>query len=404
MFQRYLDQFEERGVAVWVTCAIEFEGVLEEQILRSAFDRLCDCYPLLCARVRRDHNGYLLYSTPGHRPEFVVLKDEFGVLQGEADRDLDIAHAVVRLTLIRGNGRGYVAFKVNHAVGDGRAWEAIFRSLWRIYDDLSNGFEDLTYGNASLPRSYYSLMAERWGEFRPRSLSDISQSGKPVVGHADTRREMRRIRLSEAETRKLVAAARRLDTSVHALTCGSTLVTLRQNDGEKGSMPMLCVSAIDLRKRVTPAVGMTETTNFISFHPAELTVSEVSDPIRIAQELKCQLDLALAMRNLPAPDSFWKNDEFANYENLWISASNLGVAPTIIEPVGLRITDLLWLQSSTVPTTPPMGGRLLQTIHTYKGRISMHNSYPADFCARKADLVLDTTVGWLRSIAACHGS
>lgn len=376
--QRYLDDFEVLATRTWAANSVVYEGHVDEDVMSRAFALLCVRYPVLRGRIRPDERGNLLYVSPGHHPDFIVLDGDESTLQREIERPLDPARAVVQLMLIRGEARGFLAVRANHAVIDGHSWWAMLDDLWRLYTNIVNGADVSVDPGVSLPSPPSALLEERWGGFAPvrRRLDGIQSDTSPDKTDQPNPREVcervaRRFRLTEEETAQLVAAARTHKTSVHAILCGVFLVAQRALGAPPEPTSMMCQSIIDLRNLVTPPVGATEATNFIGWHRAEVTVPANGNPIVVGRQVKRQLDTAIArrelltLRQMRAPFRF----ETPLEQHLAIVAvTNGGVMPRFSQPDGLTITDY-WMPISK--TGPRRRTNPTYIVYTYAGRLDI---------------------------------
>lgn len=370
--QRYLVGIEIQMKGSAPSFAVEFRGTVHPAALSRAFELLYTHHPVLRGRIRRDDKGYLLYVPPNHHPELAILHGNERTLQREAQSPWDITRAVAKLTLIRSETEGFIALRADHAIVDARSLGALFGELWRLYTDIVNGSDTSVDRGVSLPSSPTDLIRQRWG--RIKAEPSTTRTGTPRRVCEALRR---RIVLTEYDTTRLLAAARAQRTSVHALVCGAILVALRAHETQTEPAPMACRSVVDLRNRVRPPVGSTETTNFLGFHIAEVSVSENADPIIIGREVKKQLDNVIARRELldmldirSSQLSTSLQQHLAN-----VSITNAGVIPRLAQPADLAITDFLVLpphkkKSAMFPT---------YAAYTYDKQLSILCGYPSDF-------------------------
>jgi hypothetical protein len=167
---------------------------------------------------------------------------------------------------------------------------------------------------------------------------------------------------------------------VHALVCGAVVVAHR-NFGSTATtpMPLGCLSPIDLRSRVTPRVGDTETTNFVGLHLAEVDVPLYGKPAVVGRAVKDQLAAALTRRVLPAVDlpRFFAARVGVPFEPRLsiVLVSNIGVLPSMAQPTDLRITD--WQR---ILTTPSASGMIPgYGVYTYDDRLTIWSFYSSVF-------------------------
>lgn len=389
ILQRYLDDVESSLRNSSPSRVVEYQGKVDEEALSRAFHLLCVHHPVLGGRIRVDGQGYLLYVPPGHFPELKVCNGDKGLMLREIRRPWDPAHAVAALTLIRDDGGGFVVMRVNHAVFDGTSWGAMFGELWRLYTDVVKGI-NIPVEPEPLPKSSYELLKQRWSEALSKRSPSISGPPNGVCSVLD-----RVISLSEEDTRRLIVAARNERLSVHTLVSGSLLASLRARAALREPVRMVCWSPVNLRNRVTPRVGATETTHFLGIHKAQMAVPADADAVVVGREIKTQLDSAIARRELSVdPLEMFSNVE-TSLEQHYAKAvvTNVGVLPALSHPPGLVITDMRsWSQT----TSTPFPG---YSISTYEGKLRIICLYPSSrFDDGEVDQLVKDTAGQLRRI------
>lgn len=373
--RRYLDSIEVQMRNRAPSFVVEYHGHLDENVLARAFELLCSRHQVLRGRIRHDGKGYLLYVPPDHHPELIVLKGDESTLGNDVHGPWDITRGVAQLILIRGESRGFVALRADHSIVDGRSLGTMLGELWQLYANIANGSSISVDAGMSLPLSPYGLLKQR--------LSGLQSAPSPGIMDTPDLPDLcealgRRIRLTEEDTARLIAAARAQKTSVHALVCGAILVTLRTLGSSIEPARMVCLSHVDLRNRVTPAVGATETTNFLGLHRAEVTVPVNGSAVTVGREIKEQLDSAIARGELPPidPSKFVSSMVETSLEQYLalISVSNVGIIPKLARPAGLEITDFL------VPMRPKKSVKFpSHGVYTFDKRLSVLFSYPSEF-------------------------
>lgn len=377
--QRYLDHLEapfvrNAGRKPGFTHAIEYRGHVDEDALARAFEILCARDPVLRARIRSNDRGHVLYVPPDHQPQLVALTGDGHTLQEETIKLRDPTRAVVQLVLIRGDQRGYVALIVDHAVVDAHRRGAVFDQLWRIYTDIVNGHNVVVVEGGALPAAPSDLLRQRWGEIPspppPPPAAAAQRAHVSEVLH-------RRICFDRNETTDLLSAAHCHSTSVHALISGAILVAIRQLDTLSEPAPMACCSAVDLRNRVNPPVGIMETTNFIGIHKAVVNVPADGDPITVGREIKTQLDSAIAQKEIltdigTAVVAISTPVDSPLEPRLAQGAlvTNVGIIPRYAQPPGLTITDVVMPSRKQSRGTAPD-----HAVYTYDGRLTVRCEY-----------------------------
>lgn len=373
ILQRHLDEFEamiaSRKFAGIYTAV--YLGKVSEIDLRIAFDLLCTKHPILRGRILAQNEGHLLQVDTSRNPDISFRDGLHAAYLREIQSPWDAAQSVARLAIIRHERGGFVVLRVDHAVADGRSGVALFEELWQVYTDIAQRI-DIPAELGTMPVSPSSLLAHgaRGKIFkRPSKYSHLADG--PTASQA----VRQRIRLTDYQTGRLVNIARANKVSIHAIVCGAILVSQRdQVDSIAEPTPMVCWSPVDLRPRLNPPVGATETTNLLSAHKAEVTLSKNDNPIAIAGEIKEQLNAALTRGDLPpnplhGPGPGIKTPLDQRRANAIVS--NIGVISTFRQPPTLNITDF-WVTdyaSVFLPVFP---------VSTYCGRLSIEFLYPGD--------------------------
>lgn len=371
VLQRELDQIELAATGTSLV-ATEFRGVIDESAMARAWEVLCANNPVLRAQVRDDKGTHVLYASMNNLPEFLVREGGKDRLHLEIYSTFRIENAVVELVLIRSDGGGFLCLKFDHSIADGAAIVEFFRELWSAYTDFHAGIDVVPHQKGALPIPPTELFRERWGEI------ELAQQGTNPNSVKDAEMfplEVRRIVLSRAQTASLRGSARRANVSMHGVLCGAILSSLRRNGPGSGSTLMICDSNVDLRNRVDPPVGPTETTNFFTQHKAKVHVKRMDDAIRIGREIKSQLNASIKRRDLPLYQG--QGDRFIKIESelpahlTFAHVSNRGSVDSFQTPPNLELTDL----TVEFPNRSPLDYSGYASC-TVGGQLSIHCVYP----------------------------
>jgi hypothetical protein len=387
--ERYLDNIESWHLNRARTQVVEYRGTLDVDKMARAFELVCAHYPVLRARIRPDGDQHLLYIPSDHRPEFAVFTGDSDTLVREVRQAWDPAIAVARLILVYGDDQGRLALRMDHSVIDGRAWTTMFYELWMLYTDLVASNTISIEPGTSLPCPPADLFKLHYGEDPYEFLEDPSDDANPAEVIEG------RVVLDEHETEKLITAARMHDTSVHALICGAILVSHRGTTST--AEQMACLSPIDLRSRVKPTVGPTDTTNFIGFHMAELAVALDAEPVAVGREVKHQMESSLTGGKLPPVDMVRflnaRAKQPREQRQNFVLVTNLGVLSSFAHPANLTITDWQRLTGSKPDSFPVYG------VFTYERRLHLHYFFPSSLCSNdQINRLVTGAIDQLRSI------
>lgn len=395
--RRYLDEIESLALSISPSYSIEYEGQMDSSALGAAFEILCLRYPVLRSRIVKDERGYLLDVSPSHHPRLIVRDGDERTLREEISRSWDPACEVSRLTLVRSNNRGHVALRMDHAVADGGSKMAMFHELWRIYTDIVNGLDILRKPGWLLPQPPSKLLEERWSGSRRKSSIEPTEQLETFAPCPAIKRV---IRFTEEETARLVSTARSSGISVHALISGA--ITAAQRAQEKSiteSARMLFIAPVNMRSRVVPAVGATDTTIFVAQHVGELIVPLRSDPIELGWEIKEQFDASISNRSLTSTIDVLRllssRVETPLEQHLAkVSVSNYGVLSPFAHPGDLKIIDFdTPLVNLAWQMYPTFGA------YTYEGKLRIPCLCASSLFSEQdvSDLV-DETTGQLRQL------
>ncbi|HWC84466.1 MAG TPA: hypothetical protein VG756_31305 [Pseudonocardiaceae bacterium] len=380
LFERRLDGYEELHLHAPTAFVADCAGEVDERALAYAFDILGTHYPALRGQIHPDALGYLLTVPRGRRADFRVVADT-GEYPRNVARAWNARKSLATLVLARGVEHSRVALYVEHAIGDGRNMYALLTTLFRLYKAIVRGTQTTVTHPARLPQPPLSMLANR-AQLDRRAFV-CGPSGAPTPGLPTLHR--RRILLSDKETSGLRKLARTRGITVYTLLCGVLLGTQRDHMAHSPlPVTMRVWPVVDLRERVRPPVGATETTNFASAAELNLRVPAEHDRIALGRAVGTRLERAIAegrpqlrMAGLGAEDAPPAHSLAAAI------ISNLGVVEDLPEPAGLDVTDVqIW----------PYGWRMpypMYMMHTYRGRLSIEAVFRTDVFAEStvADLV-----------------
>lgn len=377
-YHRYLDSCEIPHLNSGRPLMAEFEGFIDEMAMEQAWNLVCSKYPVLCARVFRDDDGYLLDVHADRRPPFRSTEGNRAVLLTEVERPWDAENHVAELLVVRSEGGGFVAIRVDHAVVDGASLLTMVRDLWHFYTRIRSGDSISIIPVDAIPTAPTELLKARSNISESKFLSPRNDSVYELYDSV-----LHRVRLNKPETSGLRKTAHECRSTVHALLCGSIIATLRRHDRLKEDATMACWSMVDLRSRVSPQVGATETTNFLGFHRAQFAVPLNLNPIAIGRKIRNQLDSDSAKGELETDISrLWSLKVQSDLKDhiAAVSVSNPGPIIGFELPGDLRIVDLFVTYKLRTPVPFTRYGTL-----TYNGQLSIFACYPTIFCSTEVE-------------------
>lgn len=376
--KRYLDHLEKSFMNDAPAFGVEYKGTVDEDAMTRALELLSKRHPVLVSQIHEDSNGMLLSSSSRPIPPFVIRKGGEDALLREMQEPWDHESALARIILIQGAERGYLAMRVEHAVFDGTSLTAIFRELWDIYSNVLAGVQVSMPSGASLPRSSYQVLQEH------PELRAIVQGFGERVRVSDDRLIKRRVGaiqggicLNRSQTNNLVTVARDNSLSVHALICGALLLAQRGFSAvPQGLQPMACLSAVNLRSRVSPQIGATHTTSLLGIHRAMTKVSDLSSIVAVGGDVYKQLRQAIVGRNLLLatewPEISRPFPTMVECRLASMAISGMGKIPKFTVPKGFEITGL----PAPVENTSNVFPRYSSFI--YEGALTIRYVFPSD--------------------------
>ncbi|GHF55949.1 hypothetical protein FHX82_002335 [Amycolatopsis bartoniae] len=365
--KRYLDDLEIRSLDNAPSYVVEYRGELDETALDRSFELVCLRHPVLRGLIHHDGTGYLLHVPPEHQPKLEAHDGGEETLLRIVRSPWDSGKTLAQLVLVRGDQGGFVAFRLDHAIADGGNRMAMFSELWQHYRELkTTGMSTVEPGN-TLPRSPEHLLHER---LHGTELTQEPGQAKPPKPAHDLLEG--RIHLSTVDTKMIVRRAKKAGISVHALVSGAILAAHRDHGTADGPVAMMYWSPVNVRHRLTPPVGPTETTNLSLIHEALAVVEPEASPVAIGRTLKASLDEAIANHELPTGPPTTVFDTSLDRHLAIVLVSNYGVMPPFAEAPGLEIVDFRTLSPAKVGIYPSY------PVYTYGGRLTILSRYPGD--------------------------
>jgi hypothetical protein len=363
---RHLDRYEVAHLNAPTAFVTECVGELDDVALAGAYRMLCQRYPALHGRVWHDGHGYVLDSTNGAGARFRSTWMEDDGYPRDIAAEWDVGHSLSAVIVERQQGkRARVALYLDHCVGDGKHMYALCKLLWRLYADIVAGTRIATpLLPPSLPDPPLTVLSDRLGA----ACSAPTLAG-PVSAALPTLR-YRRSLLTAADTAALVSRARAAGVSVYGLLAAAVVGGQRALLGEMS--PTTIWAVVDLRARVEPQVGPTDTTNFASAVTVEATSTGV---VPVARDVRATVLAAIADRE---PHHNMLDDSVGdamNYPRANLGAaivSNLGAVPELTASPDLSIADF-WIW--------PYGWRQRYPMYmasTYGGRLGIDMVFRAD--------------------------
>lgn len=371
--RRYLDPYEVAHLGAPTAFVVDCVGRLDDSALAAAFDLLCVQHPALRGHVRHDGHGHVLDTRHGHHAIF--RSQPVHDYPRDVTTEWDVTRSLATLTVNRAKGRVRVALYLDHCVGDGRHMRALCESLWRLYTDIATGAKLTVAPARRLPSPPLKVLASRIG-----AGHDGVTATTPVDATLPVLR-YRRVELTETETQSLIETVRAREVTVYAFLVASVAHVQRATT---------IWAVVDLRDRVEPPVGPTDTTNFASAATLDLDPSD--DLLTTAKKARAQVLAAIAS-NMPREnmrDNSVGRDMGTPRGSLSAAiVSNLGGVPSFATPPRLEITGFrIWPYGWSHPFPMYMAS-------TYRGRLGVDMVFRADV---HSDEAADLMAAGMRTI------
>ncbi|MEV6670817.1 hypothetical protein [Streptomyces sp. NPDC051162] len=289
------------GGRVLVPC--EFEGDVDRGLLAEALRLLTEFHPVLLGRFVPGEESCVVQD--GDPSTQRVSVETFTDLQHELQVVQDwLAGPLLRVAVSEGGPRTTVALSMPRALVDGSAYIALYKRLWSIYTDLSLGRSVPTHliGGGLASPSLDTRTQEGCAEEELSGYLAARAAGRaavpsvlPARGREPGTFGLLRLELDERRTRRFVDHAHAAGLSVHSLVCGVLLTGARAFlPPSSGPVTLSCVSAVDLRSRISPPIDPESIQSSASSSTATLEVSESPDPVElgrlVAERLRADLD------------------------------------------------------------------------------------------------------------------
>lgn len=385
---RYLDHVERQWRHRYFAFSAEYVGLIDKEKLRRSFEYLCIQYPMLTAELEQDNIGIRLSVPPEFDAEFLSFSerqfDIAAVLRYQQFRPRGLS----RLLLVEGPESGHVALQVNHAVFDGAATSTMFRDLWQIYTDLVGGVLPTPTPRTILTHPPSMFMKGIWKETDEEVAQTILLRSEvhddPDTGYTGQLPIQRISRLNRRDTADISIQARTLQTSVHAIVAGAIVIALRRRVPITDSVTMTCYTQIDIRDKVRPKIGSTDTALVSFMHRSEIDAAHDAELPAVARMIKRQVDIDVADRLA----SRRRRQAEIDYQLLTetrtirpveqiVRIGNAGKIPAFPTPNALRVIDLVLRSEVSVnPDLPSPHPDF--TVSTYDGQMSINARFPSE--------------------------
>ncbi|MEV7571351.1 phthiocerol/phthiodiolone dimycocerosyl transferase family protein [Streptomyces tanashiensis] len=396
------------------TTVCTIRGEVDEELLAAAFAAKIAEHRSLRSRVTRDGDEvFLELLDEDELPRLEVRPAGPTDLTDQLNRPLPAGGPLVRATLFRGDGESTFVLGIDHVICDGHSATVLCNEIWSAYSGIQDGsYEAPPSAAESWPVAVDDLLAPHSDEDLAAYVKDRTErtSAHPLAVLPFTAEEsaqdgplmdVRRIRLTREQTAALVAFARSAGVSVHGLVGAALLTAVRDGYGPGyGSDHRLSfVSPVDLRARLTPALGRDVLIPAASWYLDVVDVPADGDLIELGRRITGQLRDAIE-RGEPARELQALPRLLANPSVLTASLvmPNVGAVAGPPAPRGLEITDMRKFAISSKWVPEAGAGALVASPMTVYGRLSIEMPYSAKcFTPARMDEIHDHVLATLLS-------
>ncbi|MEU1218119.1 phthiocerol/phthiodiolone dimycocerosyl transferase family protein [Streptomyces microflavus] len=383
--ERLLAPHEAAIAAAGVRLVLRSEvvGVLDDEVLSQALAHLMGCYPLLSGAITRDGQGRHRVRTDPSAPGPVLGRGT------DPSREINASLAwergpLLRVTVLREPhrpGRSRVVMTLPRAFADAMSYQALHGRLWALYADLSAGrpvwadpvrpvlgpaLDDLLAArfSAGRLRGFVADRARLDAESPPSLLpAEASRDGGPGP---DASLRVIGVEAGPDRCERLVQRAHDSGLTVNALVCGILLTSLRSLFPARGPVRLLCTTAVDMRRRLSPPMPAEVLQSAATTTSIRLLVDDRAHPVEVGRDLDVQLRADL--------DSGAAAMELAAFPHMLdqhppsLVITNVGTITEPVLPGGLRIDDVRLAPLGHVPM-------VFAVVSRYRGRLAVDLTY-----------------------------
>lgn len=363
------------AMGTYIGYSTRVSGHLDQAALTEAFRILQQTYPVLACKIGQ-------HGTPDRyaiEPAADILPIVDCHQQGRTDEPLlGLPDPQGRTALIHtvqsAPDQAWVTLLTHHAIADGHHSLQLLADLWIFYTDTVEG-RPMRPNRHGYPRSLEQLWSERGitADTRANPADAIPPSLHIIADPTGPEEFVTvRTRLTAAETKSLSAFGHRTNTTINGLVSAALLrATTEALDVGIGELAYWY--AVDLRTRVTPALGYTEGTNVLSLAQFVADADTGTDMATLARAItdKFTRDLAageiqrLALRVTELIDPLAVD----------ILSTNWGKVPPLRTPRNLTFEDFRATGHTTNPRlTQAIYPNGIYTISTFDSQLTIDNT------------------------------
>ncbi|ACU37760.1 condensation protein [Actinosynnema pretiosum subsp. pretiosum] len=354
----------------------DLEGEPDESAFDAALAHLVGRYPLLAGRIT-DH---------GNRQVVHVEEPPGAVALGRGtslDEEINAAHTwtrgpLLRATLLREATGARLVMTLPRAFSDGMSYLALHKCFWAAYTALRTGVPataepvhpvlgpsiDDRVAELFTQGQLDDFVAERARLDAQESVATLPTTAAANGGPGpDATLATVRITIDPDRSRALTALAHEESLTTNDLVSGVLLTALRRCLPQReGTVRVVCTSAVDLRRRLTPPIPDEVLQSAATTTSMRLDLHADDTPLRTARHAREQLRAAV--------DNGDATKELATFAHVIdqhppsLVITNVGAIAEPDLPDGLRVTDVRLAPLGHLPM-------LFVVVSRYRGRIQL---------------------------------
>jgi hypothetical protein len=292
------------------------KGPLTEEILRQSLDIIQHRHPRLNSRIIRYENN--LYFESKETPKIALevvnkLKNEQWqeVVDDEMNKEIDSSKGLLRAVLVHIQNDYYISYlitTVHHAIADGLSCIQLHSEILTCCQKVLSGELVNPLPSLSLFPPIEELLPEGTNNFRGKiknilfllQLAFQKLWNRPetlgfekYVSIADRHCEIVHRQLDQELTQQFINRCRQENTTVHSALCAAMMFTVAKKivKGNKRDIRVNCLSYLDLRRRLKPAISDEHMTVLAASMMEFYTVRKNTSFWELARDVKQKLEI-----------------------------------------------------------------------------------------------------------------
>lgn len=326
------------GANMAAIAVLEFEGVVDAEILDEAFDALATENPILRARIDRDDRGYLVRVSEKGRPPLVVRSGVDDPATVEANDPLRPEEAIARITLYRQGDRTTLVMAIHHLIADGTLNIALSDRLLAYYTVLAGGGRLNPTASDSFEEPLESRLPTCQEPVVPPNPASVTTLPALGSGNGAAGVGVFPVRFDEATTTALLATAKRSGLSPFGAVCGAAAAAICDEQPDKDDPQTVTVwCLVSLRNRLERPVAAEAGVFCSGMTIVPLSSTGPADHVDLGRQAMTALRSALDERVPQRMVTMLQQEGLGNLPRISLTLSNAGRVDSPALPDGLRL-------------------------------------------------------------------